>query len=136
MDIEKEARNYNIIAKHQLEKITANYADIFTTVSEVTGFETEYILKRKPDILIPNGLDFSKLPNLEEIPIKHKLYKAKIREFIMPYFFPYYQLEIENTLFYFISGRYEFINKGIDVTIKALALLNDRLKKFAASAIS
>ena len=129
MNIEREAHNYNITAKHQLEKATAQYADVFTTVSEITGLETEHILKRKPDILIPNGLDFSELPNLEEIPIKHKVYKAKVREFIISYFFPYYPLDIENTLFYFIAGRYEFKNKGIDVTIKALALLNEKLKK-------
>ncbi len=129
MDTEKEAYKYWVQAKHQLEKATAQNADIFTTVSEITGLEAEYILKRKADILTPNGLDFSKLPNLEEIPIKHKLYKAKVRDFIIPYFFPYYQFDIENTLFYLIAGRYEFKNKGIDVTIKSLALLNDRLKR-------
>lgn len=129
MDIEKEAYNYGVPAKHQLEKATAQNADIFTTVSEITGLEAEHILKRKADILTPNGLDFSKLPNLEEIPLKHRVYKTKIRDFIIPYFFPYYPFDVEDTLFYFISGRYEFKNKGIDVTIKSLALLNDRLKK-------
>ena len=79
--------------------------------------------------MVPNGLDFTKLPNLEEIPIKHKIFKAKITEFIIPYFFPYYTIDLDNTLFYFISGRYELRNKGIDITLKALAQLNERLKK-------
>ena len=129
MDIEKEAYNYGVPSKHQLEKITAQNADVFTTVSEITSFEAKYILKRKANILIPNGLDFTKMPNLEEIPVKHRAYKAKIREFVIPLFFPYYHFDIEDTLFYFISGRYEFKNKGIDVTIKALSILNERLKK-------
>ncbi|MBW2963355.1 hypothetical protein KY306_01100, partial [Candidatus Woesearchaeota archaeon] len=33
------------------------------------------------------------------------------------------------TLFYFISGRYEFRNKGLNVFIEALSKLNEKLKK-------
>ncbi|MEM3374752.1 MAG: hypothetical protein QXE31_06085, partial [Candidatus Woesearchaeota archaeon] len=33
------------------------------------------------------------------------------------------------TLFYFIAGRYEFHDKGIDVFIRALARVNEKLKK-------
>ncbi|MDD5086461.1 MAG: glycosyltransferase, partial [Candidatus Nanoarchaeia archaeon] len=51
------------------------------------------------------------------------------REFIMFYFFPYYSFDLENTLFYFLCGRYEFRAKGIDVFIKSLANLNEKLKK-------
>ena len=98
-------------------------------MSEITGIEASHILKREPDLLVPNGLDHSELPNQEEIPIRHRLFKEKIREFVMPYFFPYYSFELENTLFFFLSGRYEFRNKGIDITVKALSMLNERLKE-------
>jgi hypothetical protein len=34
----------------------AHAADIFTTVSDITAFEATNILHRKPDMLLPNGL--------------------------------------------------------------------------------
>ena len=126
---EEEAYKYNLPAKHQLERVTAEKADVFTTVSEVTELEATHILNKKPDMLVPEGLDFSELPNLEEVSINHRLYRSKMRDFAMAYFFPYYKFDIENTFFYLISGRYEFRNKGIDVTIKALSALNEKLKK-------
>ncbi|MBW2980614.1 glycogen synthase [Candidatus Woesearchaeota archaeon] len=129
MNPDDEARNHGVIDIYGLEKAAAQNVDVFTTVSEITGMESEHILGRKPDLLVPNGLDFDKLPNLEEIPIKHKDYKAKMKEFIRAFFFPYYSFDDEETLFYYISGRYEFRNKGLDITIRALAKLNERLKK-------
>jgi len=129
LDIEKEAYKFGVAAKHQLEKKCTQLCDVFTTVSEITGLEATHILKREPDLLVPNGLDHSVLPNKEEIPIRHRLFKEKIREFVMPYFFPYYSFELEDTLFFFLSGRYEFRNKGIDITIKALSILNEKLKE-------
>ncbi|MFC1801381.1 hypothetical protein ACFLZB_02865 [Nanoarchaeota archaeon] len=133
IDADAEARNYGIQSKHGMEKASALGAHIFTTVSDITGLEAEHILGRKPDHLLPNGLDFDKLPDLEEIPTKHGFYKAKIKEFLMPYFFPYYSFDLDNTLFYFISGRYEFRNKGLDVFIESLSRLNEKLKKVKGS---
>jgi glycogen(starch) synthase len=129
IDADAEACNYKIQSKHSIEKASAQQASVFTTVSDITGLEAEHILGRKPDHLLPNGLDFDKLPDLEEIPTKHGFYKAKIKEFLMPYFFPYYSFDLDNTLFYFISGRYEFRNKGLDVFIESLSRLNEKLKK-------
>ncbi len=129
IDPDQEAKNYGVQSKHSMEKASAQLADVFTTVSMITGLEAKHILGREPDHLLPNGLDFDKLPDLEEIPSKHGFYKAKIKEFLMPYFFPYYSFDLDKTLFYFISGRYEFRNKGVDVFIEALSKLNEKLKK-------
>ncbi|MFH1181666.1 MAG: hypothetical protein V1702_01790 [Candidatus Woesearchaeota archaeon] len=126
---EAEAKKYGIQAKFLTEKRCANVADVFTTVSEITGIEAEYLLGRKPDILLPNGLDSESFPTFEEASIKHQLLRRKIREFIMSYFFPYYSFEIEHTLIYFLAGRYEFHDKGIDIFIKALSRLNNKLKR-------
>ncbi len=123
------ARKLNVIDKHSLEKATALHSDVFTTVSEITGFEAEKILSRKPDVIVPNGLDFSVFPDNELVSIKHRIYREKIREFLIPYFFPYYTFSLEHTLLVYISGRYEFSNKGIDVFIKSLGLLNEELKR-------
>ena len=126
---EQEAYKYGVEAKYLIEKNSAAYADMFTTVSEITGMEAQYLLKKKPDMILPNGLDISKFPTFEEIAIKHKLQRDKIREFMLYYFFPYYTFDPKETLIYFTAGRYEFHDKGIDIYIKSLGELNERLKK-------
>jgi len=126
---DQEVYKYNIEAKHLVEKNSAAFADVFTTVSEITGMEAAYLLKKKPDILLPNGLDISKFPTFEEIVIKHKFQRDKIREFMLYNFFPYYTFDPKETLIYFIAGRYEFHDKGIDIFIKALGKLNEKLKQ-------
>jgi len=127
-DAEAKRLGSSIWAKHMLEKQCALNADVFTTVSEITGIEAAHFLGRKPDVLLFNGLDMSKFPSFEEASLKHKLFKSRIRQFLMYYFFPYYSFDIDNTLIYFIAGRYEFHDKGVDVFIKALGKLNDQLK--------
>ena len=125
----KESQKRNIQAKVLTEKAAALNSDIFTTISEITGLECQYFLGKKPDLLLPNGLNLEKYPTSEEAAIKHQLYREKIREFLLYYFFPYYTFVLEHTLVFFISGRYEFHNKGIDLLIEALAKLNNKLKE-------
>ncbi|MFH1063766.1 MAG: hypothetical protein V1729_01660 [Candidatus Woesearchaeota archaeon] len=129
IDADAEAKKYGMQEKHLTEKRCANEADIFTTVSEITGIEAEAILGRKPEVLVLNGLDIERLPTYEEAAYKHRINRDKIHEFLRYYFLPYYYFDIENTLLFFILGRYEYKNKGIDVTIEALARLNERLKQ-------
>ncbi len=128
LDPEKEAYHLGVQDKHLTEKACAQQADAFTTVSEITSIEAEKILGRKSDVLVLNGLDIEKFPTFEETSIKHRENREIIREFVSYFFFPHYYFDIEETLFFFIVGRYEFKNKGIDVFIKALGKLNDRLK--------
>lgn len=126
---EEEVYKHNIEAKHLIEKNSAHFADVFTTVSEITGMEASYLLKKKPDVLLPNGLDIGKFPTFEELIIKHRLQRDRIREFMLYYFFPYYTFDLKETLIYFIAGRYEFHDKGIDIYVKALGKLNEKLKQ-------
>jgi glycogen(starch) synthase len=129
MDLEQEAYNRDVAPKHQIEKAAAHNADVFATVSKITGMEAELTLKKKPDIIVPNGLDLDDFPTIDESSIKHGIFKDKIYHFLLYYFLPYHNIDIENTLVYFIACRYEFENKGIDVFIKALAKLNSELKR-------
>jgi glycogen(starch) synthase len=129
MDIGKEAYNYQVHSKHQLEKACANTADVFATVSEMTGIEAGIVLGRKPDILVPNGLEINNFPSLEESMIRHRMLRDKIYHFLLYYFFPYYHVDIEETLIYFTACRYEIHDKGLDIIAQALCLLNERLKK-------
>src|SRR5207247_1797833 len=105
------ARAHNVQAKHGLEKSATHEADVFTSVSAVTGMETEKFLGRKPDVLLPNGLDMGKFPTFEEITIRHRHERNLIREFLLYYFFRYYTFDIKETFVFFILGRYEFRNK-------------------------
>ena len=129
IDVDKEIYKYIIESKHQVEKQSALNADIFSTVSEITAMEAEHLLGKKADILLMNGLDIDKFPTFEEIAIKHRVHRERIREFLIYYFFPYYTFDIKETLLYFIAGRYEFHDKGIDIFIKALGLLNKKMKE-------
>jgi glycogen synthase len=126
---EEEAYKLGIQSKFLTEKACAQNADVFTTVSEITGIEAEKFFGKKPDVLLPNGLDTRLFPTFDESSIQHKLLKGKIKRFLMFYFFPYYQFELDETFIFFLAGRYEFQNKGIDVYIEALSKLNEELKK-------
>lgn len=128
-DSVKEAYSYGVEAKHLLERASAQNADVFTTVSEITSLEAKYLLEIKPHVILPNGLSLNKFNTFEEVAIRHRINKERIKRFLMYYFFPYYHFDIENTLLYFLAGRYEFHNKGIDLFIKSLGRLNEKLKK-------
>ncbi len=129
INADEEAKSHYVKAKHDVEKHSAKNCDVFTTVSAITGLEAEHILGRKPDVLLPNGIDMESMPSFEETSIKHSEYKHAIKDFIMSFFFPYYSFELDETLIFFIFGRYEFENKGIDIFIEALGRLNEEMKK-------
>jgi len=129
IDCDQRARELGVLAKHLMEKACATNADCFTTVSQTTGKEAEHLLKKKPDIILPNGLDMTKFPTFEEASIKHKLYKERMKEFLLYYFFPYQSFDLDQTLFYFLCSRYEFHGKGIDIFIESLGRLNQKLKE-------
>jgi glycogen(starch) synthase len=38
-----------------MERAAAHLCHTFTTVSDITGKEAEHLIKRKPDIITPNG---------------------------------------------------------------------------------
>ena len=124
IDPYKEAEKYNIKDKFTTEVACALNSDVFTTVSEITPIESEKFLGRKPDVLLLNGLDSDEFPSFEETSLEHIENREIIREFISYYFFPYYFFDLEQTLNFFIVGRYEFKNKGIDIFIKSLGKLN------------
>lgn len=126
---EEEAKKSGIMPKFTMEKAVANTCDVFTTVSEITGLEAEKLLGRKPDILVLNGLDAERMPTYEESAVNHKHNKQHMHEFLEYHFLPYYYFDIENTLIFFMVGRYEYKNKGVDLVVEALGQLNDRLKK-------
>jgi phosphorylase/glycogen(starch) synthase len=125
---DQEAKKWNIISKHSLEKAGAKYTDCFTTVSALTARECKHFLGRLPDVLTPNGFDNTIVPDSYHLRQKRDKARKKllqVAEAISGNTFP------EDSLLLLKSGRYEFRNKGIDIFIEALnKLKNDpELKK-------
>jgi len=128
IDADAEAAKYMIYPRFQIERAAAHAATVFTTVSEVTGYETEKLLGRKPDHILPNGLNIKRFAALHEFQNLHLKHKQRIHDFVMGHFFPSYSFDLDNTLYLFTSGRYEYRNKGMDMFIEALFRLNQRLR--------
>lgn len=124
-----EAKRYNIEAQATFERKAAQMADVMTTVSEITAQECKVFLGRNPDVHLPNGLNIQRFAAMHEHQILHTRYKKYIDKFVMGHFFQNQPFELENTLYFFTSGRYEFTNKGYNLCIDALAELNKRMKK-------
>ena len=125
---EGDARRFNIESQVRLERAAAHGAHVFTTLSEITAYECEHLVGRRPDLLLPNGLNIERFVALHEFQNLHRQSKEKIHEFVIGHFFPSYTFDLEKTVYFFSSGRYEFRNKGFDLTLDALAQLNWRLK--------
>lgn len=131
-DVDVEAGKRGIYHRYCIERSATHSADVFTTVSHITAYEAEHLLKRKPDGVLPNGLNVIKFQATHEFQNLHQLKKEKINEFIKGHFYGNYDFDLENTLYFFIAGRYEFRNKGADFFIESLARLNHRLKSIGS----
>lgn len=126
---EEESKKFGIESEARIEYGCAQNCDVFTTVSEVTARECKHLLKRKPDAVLPNGLNIHRFETLYEFQNLHSQYKETIHRFVMGHFFPSYTFDLDKTMYFFTSGRFEYKNKGFDLTLEALAHLNDRLKQ-------
>lgn len=120
--------------RHALEGAAAAAADVFTTVSGITALEAQQFLGRRPDLLLPNGLNVERFAAPHEFQVLHRTNKQTIHEFVMGHFFPSYTFDLDRTLYVFTAGRYEYRNKGLDVFIEALYELNRRMKADGATA--
>ncbi|ANB11329.1 glycogen (starch) synthase GSY1 [Sugiyamaella lignohabitans] len=127
-DVDAEAGKRGIYHRYCIERAAAHSCDVFTTVSHITAYESEHLLKRKPDGVLPNGLNVVKFSAVHEFQNLHAITKEKLNDFVRGHFYGHYDFDLDNTLYFFISGRYEYRNKGVDMYIEALARLNYRLK--------
>lgn len=118
---EQKAIEFGVQSKYSLEKKSAENADCFTTVSQITANESEHFLDHKVTLLTPNGFEDYFIPPIEDIDQNREdargvlLHTAKN---VLGYDLP------EKVGIIATSGRYEFRNKGIDVFIDALGQLN------------
>ena len=121
-DGDAKARDFNVLARHSLEKKSAQNADVFTTVSEITAKECKQFLQRDIDIVTPNGFENSFTPKSDE---EYAQKRSDARSKLVEVATAMSGEEVpENSIFVGIGGRYEWRNKGIDVFIDALDSLN------------
>jgi len=116
-----KAKEFNIISKQSLEKISAQVADVYTTVSEITAKECSQFHEKDVDLVTPNGFEDDFVPVGADFDKKRTAARKKLREVaeaLLGYELP------KELKFVATSGRYEFSNKGIDVFVDALGKAN------------
>ncbi|EJD00640.1 uncharacterized protein FOMMEDRAFT_159404 [Fomitiporia mediterranea MF3/22] len=111
------------IPHHNILQPAAHCADVFTTVSRITAYEAEYILKRKPNGVVPNGLN-TEVSSETRIPEPPCASKAKINNnnFIRGHFYGHYDF---NGVTRCTCLRLD----GVDILVESLAYLNYQLQK-------
>ena len=132
LDAEREAERFGIESQHAIERICARDADVFTTVSSITGEECTSLLGRTPDFVTPNGLDMARFDLGHDFQTHHAQHKEAIHRFVMGHFFPSYSFDLDRTLYFFNAGRFEPRNKGFDLCLEAMARLNAELRAEAS----
>ncbi|MFH1448588.1 MAG: glycogen/starch synthase [Candidatus Micrarchaeota archaeon] len=125
---QSEAQTFKVQSKHLLEVACAKNTDVFTTVSETVAVECEYILGKKPDVITLNGFNFGHFEVKRKKDKLVKYVRKEMMEFLESYFVPYYAQSYKDAIVIYVSGRYEYVNKGFDVYIYALGKLNRMLK--------
>ena len=85
---------------------------MFTTVSEVTAFEAEKLLGRKPDAILPNGLNIQRFAALHEFQNLHRAVQGadpRVRDGAL---LPQLHVRPRQHALLLHRGRYEYRNKG------------------------
>lgn len=129
------ASRFNIVSQQSMEMKTAQNADVFTTVSDITAQECEQFLERKPDFITINGINSDFLNKID----RSRDLRVESREKIFAIMDALCGREVpRDSMLLINSGRYEFHNKGIDLYIKMLAKLNhdENLKRDIVAVIA
>ena len=88
LDQEQEARHYNVVTQHKIERACAHGAHVFTTVSSVTAEECNYLLGRPVDVVTPNGLTIGLYNAGHDQQRLHGEYKEALHKFYDGALFP------------------------------------------------
>ncbi len=118
---ESISKQFGLVSKHSLERLSAEEADVFTTLSELTNNECRQFLEKEADTITPNGFDDSFVPVKEDYYARRAAARNKMFEVAEGLLG---QQLSRSSIFLINSGRYEFHNKGIDLFIDAMGKLN------------
>ena len=103
-DVDYEAGRRGIYHRYCIERAAAHSANVFTTVSHITAYEAEHLLKRRPDSVLENGLNVIKFSATQEFQNLHALNKEKINDFVRGHFYGHYDFDLNNTLYFFTAA--------------------------------
>ncbi len=116
------ANRFGVQSKYSLESLSAQHADVYTTVSDITNQECAAFFNKPADVITINGFEDDFVPKGETFQLK----RAKARETLIHVASSLMQQSLpKDALLVINSGRYEFKNKGIDVFIKGLHALSE-----------
>lgn len=119
---EEIARELNIVSKQSLEKLAAQNADAFTTVSDITAAECQQFLGKPVDLVTPNGFEDTDIPSEPEFSEK----RETARQSLLGTASTLFGEELpKNTFIVATSGRYEYRNKGIDLFLDSLMKIQE-----------
>lgn len=116
------AKELNIVSKQSLEKLAAQHADTFTTVSDITAAECQQFLGRPVDIVTPNGFEDTAVPSEPVFTEKRETARQALlgaASALMGETLP------KDTFVVATSGRYEYRNKGIDLFLESLMKIQE-----------
>jgi phosphorylase/glycogen(starch) synthase len=120
------AQELGIPSKHSMESAAAKAADCFTTVSGVTAREAGMFLGRTPDLLLPNALgEGFPHPMFRE---EDSVSASRVSLFNLAELVTGQALDRDRTLLWATSGRYEYVNKGVNMVVDALSDLREPLR--------
>ncbi|MEX1023712.1 MAG: alpha-glucan family phosphorylase [Planctomycetota bacterium] len=110
------AVEHGVVAKHSIEGIAARKADVFTTVSTLTADEAELLHERRPDPVLPNGIDLDVIDQMAgDNP--RDVVRARLSDLAGALLGE----DVTDAVFLGVSGRYEFHNKGLDLLLDSLS---------------
>ncbi len=114
------ANRFGVQSKYSLERLSAEQADAYSAVSEITSKECSAFFPKPVDKVTINGFENNFVPQGATYDQKRVLSRTKLREVASALL---QQPIAEDAFFVLTSGRYEFRNKGIDLYIHSLAEL-------------
>ncbi len=118
------AEELNMVSKHSAEKMAAKWADCFTTVSDLTARECAQLLDKPVDIVTPNGFEPNFVPAGKMFDKKRAVARAALLHVASERLGGTVS---ENALMLCIAGRPEWKNKGIDVFLRAMQRLGEKM---------
>ena len=111
------ARQFNVMAKHSIEKMGAKNHDAFLSVSDITARECACLLGKEVDVVTPNGFENDFVWTSKEYDAKRK----EARKVMLNVASKLLGQEFaDDTIIVSTGGRYEFRNKGIDILLESL----------------
>ena len=115
---DQRAAELNVQAKHSVEKQAAWNVDCFTTVSDITGRECAALLDKPADVILMNGFEDDFVPSPAA---KFNAVRKAARTRLLKVANTLMGTSLgDDTLIVSTGGRYEYLNKGINVFVDSL----------------